>query len=243
MPDWAWASSTAARAITTPYAAFVGEIGALCVDAEIAVSEGVPLNSRYHMEWGFKKIKSFAEAYGFPWMRPRKGCVPPGELYLEERFIGLAAVWLIPRIAPSPRKAKKGATRGQPPTVLAAIYAWQRVQEACGRHVASLSHAKQVIKGEIQKYLRDFGQEAMAPDHHIPIPLEVVARMIVYLEGYKCSIWSERAHDVLVVIIKFNLVRAPRLDEWVRMFIDHVTFQNRPSTRKAPTPRNRGFTN
>ena len=122
-------------------------------------------------------------------------------------------------MSPSPRTLAKGITQAKPPSGMQALYGWRRVMRDCDRHVPDMQAAARVLKGMIEQLKRDFGQDAMTVDHHIPYPLQSVLRAVRYLDNYSCPTWTVVQHDAMRVTIKFNLSRGPRLDEWCEMHL------------------------
>ena len=198
-------------------------IGALVAEAAACELDGIPRNSRYHCEWGFRWAMRFCTEFGFRWMRPR--VLLPEALPAEGRLYGLMVLWITPRMQPGKRKAEKGATRGQPPSALQAVFAWRRVQRDCGRALAPMNYAYGMIKGLVEQHKRDFGQDSLAPAHHVPYPLESICKACAYLDSYACASWTRQLHDALGVLVRFCMVRGPRLDEFAEMFVGDTFYR------------------
>jgi hypothetical protein len=133
--------------------------------------------------------------------------------------------WIAPRMQPAPRKLAKGIGNAQPPSALQAIYGYRRVLRDCGRYLADLKKVGDVLRGLNAAFLKLWGQEALAVDHHIPFSLDVVHRMHEALRSYAIVSFSVALHDAICVIMLFSLVRGPRLDEWCRMFKDDTFYR------------------
>eukprot|EP00966_Prymnesium_polylepis_P001225 27794-Prymnesium_polylepis.1 len=75
--------------------------------------------------------------------------------------------------------------------------------------------AAEVLKGLVADYKRDFGQDAMTAMHHVPFELQVVLRCVAALQrrALRGRGWSDTLHGVVELMIKFCMVRGPRLDE------------------------------
>ena len=113
------------------------EIRSMCISTQQLIDAGIPRGTRSHDEWGFAWVRRFAEQHGATWMRPAQ--VETGQEWSEVWFAMLALRWICLHMRASPRKLKDGATRGQPPSALLAIYGWRRVQKDCGRHLCDMS--------------------------------------------------------------------------------------------------------
>ena len=148
-------------------------------------------------------------------MRPKNGTLV--DLALESDFVATALYHMVPQMSASPRTLAKGITQAKPPSGMQALYGWRRVMRDCDRHVPDMKAAARVLKGMNEQLKRDFGQDAMTVDHHIPYPLQSVLRAVRYLDSYSCPTWTVAQHDAMRVTIKFNLSRGPRLDEWCEM--------------------------
>lgn len=188
----------------------------LCAAAHTSEVNGIPRGTRGHDEWGFKWVRRFATSFGLRWMLPRY--VPENQRRQFEKFAALALFHIVPLMKPSKRTRDKGIDQAMPPSGINAIYGWRRVMRDCGRHVVDMAAAGRQLRGMIETLKRTYGQNAMAVRHHIPYPLDTVLRAVDYLEHYRCPQWSRALHDALCVVIKFNMARGPRLDEWCEMY-------------------------
>ena len=204
-------SSTAAA-----HSATARELRALCSAAHHCEVGGIPRGTRSHDEWGFKKVRRFAERFGFQWMRPRH--VAPEHHHLESRFVALALYHIVPEMAPAPRTLAKGIDQAKPPSGMLALYGWRRVMRDCGRHVPDMHAASRMLRGMIEQLKARCGQDAMSVDHHIPYPLQSIVRAVAYLDNHSNSEWTPAFHDSLAVVVRFSLARGPRMDEWCEMF-------------------------
>jgi hypothetical protein len=99
-----------------------------------------------------------------------------------------------------------------------ALHGWRRVQRDCGRHLADLHKVALVLKGMNLAFLKVWGQEALAVDHHVPFALEHIRLCHEALRSYAVVAFCKIMHDAVCVIMLFSLVRGPRLDEWCEMF-------------------------
>ena len=119
---------------------------------------------------------------------------------------------------PAARTLAKGIDQAKPPSGMLAIYGWRRVMRDCGRHEPDMAPASRILRGLIEQLKQRCGQDAMAPDHHIPYPLQSILRAVKYLDTYSNPAWTASYHDSLALAIRFNLARGPRIDEWCEMY-------------------------
>ena len=185
---------------------------------------GIPRGTLSHDSWGFNWAQRFSLAHDTPVMRPRLGS-PLIDADAEAELLALMIFWIAPRMQPAPRKLAKGIGNAQPPSALQAIYGYRRVLRDCGRYLADLKKVGDVLRGLNAAFLKLWGQEALAVDHHIPFSLDVVHRMHEALRSYAIVSFSVALHDAICVIMLFSLVRGPRLDEWCRMFKDDTFYR------------------
>ena len=186
------------------------------VAAQSTMRRGVPRGTASHDKWGFKWVVKVCSANKWMWMRPRH--VPEHEQADEAWFLALVLAEIAPLLRASPRRAALGYTIGQPPSALQAIYGYRRVLRACGLFVCAMHTALAMLKGLVEEYKQDFGQDALAVRHHVPFSLDEVRRMIEALRRREIDGLSESVSDALIVVICFCMVRGPRLDEWVEKF-------------------------
>jgi hypothetical protein len=149
-------------------------------------------------------------------MRPRY--VPPHLQHQESRFAALALYYIVSEMSPAPRTLAKGIDQAKPPSGMLAVYGWRRVMRDCGRHEPIMKPASRILRGLIEQLKARCGQDAMAPDHHIPYPLQSILRAVKYLDEHSNPAWTAAYHDALALAMRFNLARGPRLDEWCEMF-------------------------
>ena len=197
---------------------------ALIVASKTCAHEGIPINTGYHDSWGFKWASSFCTEHDMPVMRPRLNS-PHVDPDAEAEAMALMLFWIAPRMKPSPRKAAKGILNAQPPSALQAIYAYRRVQRDCGRYLADMGKAAALLKGMNVAFLKAWGQEALATDHHIPFALDVIRRAHDALATLAIATFSVCMHHAIDTVILFSLVRGPRLDEWCRMHTDDTFYR------------------
>ena len=188
----------------------------LVTAAKQHIVNGIPKGSLAGENWGFKWAVRFAEAHNKPVLTPH--VVKESEKHSWNMFVALMIAWVAPRMTPAPRTAAKGFDRAKPPSALAAAYGYRRVLVECGRYVPNFYMAAKLLAGLIEEYKSDFGDCAMAVDHHIPFPMDSLTRMIAVLLAYGVltSGWTHALHDAIALAFTFGLARAPRLNEWIR---------------------------
>jgi hypothetical protein len=206
----------ASSSLSSAHPAAARDLRALCAEAHRCEMEGIPRGTRGHDEWGFKWVRTFGEVSGLRWMRPRY--VPPHLHHIESRFAALALYYIVPEMKPAARTLAKGIDQAKPPSGMLAIYGWRRVMRDCGRHEPDMAPASRILRGLIEQLKQRCGQDAMAPDHHIPYPLQSILRAVKYLDTYSNPAWTASYHDSLALAIRFNLARGPRIDEWCEMY-------------------------
>ena len=199
------------------------QLANLGLDAHLCASLGIPRGTRSHDSSGFNWFKSFAQEHGLPWMRPR--VVAPDKAHAESWFAAMAVYWIAPRMMPSKRTKERGIGEAKPTSALAAFYGWRRVQRDCGRHVCDPSKVASVLKGLIEQYKRQWGQNAMAVRHHTPIPLASVRRMVALCAARRVAGLSTASQAAGHVLMCFSMSRGPRLDEWAKMGPDDTLYR------------------
>ena len=194
-----------------------GVTRSLVLASKACAHEGIPRGTLDHDTWGFNWARRFCDEHDTPVMRPRVGSewIDTGA---EAELIALMLFWVAPRMQPAPRKREKGIGNAQPPSAMQALYGWRRVLRDCGRFLGDLHQAATLLKGMNQAFLKAWGQEALAVDHHVPFALEHIRACHEALRAYAIIAWSKVRHDAICVIVLFSLVRGPRLDEWCQMF-------------------------
>ena len=119
---------------------------------------------------------------------------------------------MAPRMMPSKRAKERGIGEAKPTSALAAFHGWRRMQRDCRRHVCDPSKVAGVPKGLIKQYKRQWGQNAMAVRHHIPIPLASVRRMVALCAAQAVAGLSTASQAAGHVLMCFSMSRGPRLD-------------------------------
>ena len=185
--------------------------------AHACVGRGIPRGTRGHDSSGFQWMRRFGLAHGLSWMRPLASSAV--DIVTEVNFVAMAVFWIAGVMPSCARRAADGYTRAMPPSALSAIYGWRRVLADCGCYLASMLLAAKVLKGLVADYKRDFGQDAMTAQHHVPFELDVVRRCVAALQrrAMRTHGWSDTLHHAIEVMITFCMVRGPRLDELCEM--------------------------
>ena len=217
------AAQLTGSASATTSAATRQELRALCTAAHFCEVQGIPRGTKSHDEWGFKWVRKFAERFGLRWMTPRHAL--PHEARTLERFVALALFHIVPEMQPAPRTLAKGIDQAKPPSGMNAIYGWRRVMRDSGRFEPDMRAAGRMLRGMIEQLKSRCGQDVMSVDHHIPYPLQSIVRAANYLSSYANTAWPAVVHDSLLVALKFNLGRGPRLDEWCEMFLGDTFYR------------------
>ena len=190
---------------------------AMVVASKECAHSGIPRSTLDHDSWGFKWASRFCMEHDMPVMRPKCGSLHI-DADAESEIYALMCFWIAPRMKPAPRKLEKGIGSAQPPSAMQAVYAYRRVLRDCGRYLGDLHKSAMMLKGMNAAFLKAWGQEALAPDHHVPFALSDVRLLREALVSYAILHWARVLHDAVCVIALFCLVRGPRLDEWCRMF-------------------------
>ena len=190
---------------------------ATALQAHACVGRGIHRGTLGHDSSGFNWMRRFGLAHGLSWMRPLVSAVV--DVVVEVNLVAMACFWIAREMPSCARRAADGYTRAMPPSALSAIYGWRRVIADCGCYLASMLLAAKVLKGLVADYKRDFGQDAMTAQHHVPFELQVVLRCVAALQrrALRSHGWSDTLHDAIEVMIKFSMVRGPRLDETCEM--------------------------
>ena len=211
----------------SPYALFPTDpqrLRAECLAITQNLALGIPANTLSSDEWGFKWFVRFSLEAGHTWMCPRI-TEPKNDLNLEIRYSS-GVRYIAARARPSPRKAHRGAGRAQPPTALAAAYAYRRVQHFCGRQVPDMRRVALQIRGLNLLHKRDFGLTSLVRQHANFISHSLFASFLHALLDATCPL-AGVLHDALLAAIAYSRSTGARKDEWTRSRADDIGYLRR----------------
>ena len=173
---------------------------------------GIPRGTRAADEWGFKKVKLFAQDIGARWMRPYAHDVNINVL-TETWFVALALFWIVQHMAPSSRRAARGFMDAQPQSGLLAIYGWLRVQRDCGRYRCDMTEVKRVAHGMCIQYKAIWGPEAFEKQQAAVMSNGMLLAIEKCLQSHQVPNWSAAEHDMWDFAHTFEISTGMRKDE------------------------------
>ena len=169
---------------------------AMVVASKECAHSGIPRSTLDHDSWGFKWASRFCMEHDMPVMRPKCGSLHI-DADAESEIYALMCFWIAPRMKPAPRKLEKGIGNAQPPSAMQAVYAYRRVLRDCGRYLGDLHKSAMMLKGMNAAFLKAWGQEALAPDHHVPFALSDVRLLREALVSYAILHWARVLYTML----------------------------------------------
>ena len=184
-------------------------------DVSSTVAFGVPANTTKANDNGLKYFAITCQKMGTTMLRP-----PASVDVNEEREAFLLAATALDAAAVMPVRTRSKLTqsgvektRASPESVLGVLYAIRRALREYGSYVAPMASVKRVLAGLRDKFLKDFGEDALAPQRTQPWYDEHLASLLAVLLASSVPGWTVAMHLMMLHMLTFHLVFGARKDE------------------------------